>query len=423
MSDTSGVTEEVSLSQERGQISESGVARRVSLSRGRRVRATLWSWTKLILLILALRWLLIEPFTIPTGSMEPTLHGSMEYFKGDRVAVNKLAYGVRIPFTEKLLFKTWEPKRWDIVVFRTTEAEPAAGTLQRLKNWALPTILIKRVVGLPGERVHISGGKVYVNGAPLTLPDTMPPVHYTSNVPGAGDYTVREVRPGQFEVVRADNTMKYGILDDDAYSLIPSDAYFLLGDNSGSSKDGRFFGWVPREHLLGRAFAIWWPLPRRRDFTGFSDTWWGMGLLYGLPLALVLHEIIVSFVVRSWRLRHDLPEKGFRSGDRVLIDCKAYGWRLPFTRWRVVGARSPMSGDIVLYEAPKESEWKGLLLLGRVLHADPQDASRYVVESVEGAGYPDSRDFGSVPGPDIIGRAGKVWWPARASSKAARDAS
>jgi len=80
--------------------------------------------------------------------------------------------------------------------------------------------------------------------------------------------------------------MRYGILPDDEYAVVPEGHYFLLGDNSGNSVDGRIYGWVPEQNLVGRAFSIWWPIGRWTDFTGWSGAWWGMLLLYGIPLAI-----------------------------------------------------------------------------------------------------------------------------------------
>ena len=87
----------------------------------------------------------------------------------------------------------------------------------------------------------------------------------------------------------------YGSQRGDEYQVVPEGHYLMLGDNSLNSVDGRMFGWVPRENLYGRASAVFWPISHRRDFTGFSHTWWGKLLIYGIPL------LIVVFEVRHWR--------------------------------------------------------------------------------------------------------------------------
>lgn len=107
-------------------------------------------WGKTILiagsLALVIRWSVAEPFRIPSGSMEPTLHGHPHFLLGDRVFVNKWRYGLRYPFMKKRIYQGEAPKRWDVVVFKTVEAD------------ATKTTLVKRIAGLPGERVHIQGG-------------------------------------------------------------------------------------------------------------------------------------------------------------------------------------------------------------------------------------------------------------------------
>lgn len=185
-----------------------------------------------VILILFVRWLFVEPFRIPSGSMRDTL------LEGDRIFVNKLVYGIRVPFKNHRLWRGAEPERWDVVVFRSVERDAKHKTL------------VKRVVGLPGERIHIAHGDVYVNGQIVAKPKSLEGVEYTSVPGGLTD-------------------MRYGLLEDDAFSLVPADHYLLLGDNSAQSRDGRTFGWVPNSHILGRVSCIWWPVTRWRDFTGF----------------------------------------------------------------------------------------------------------------------------------------------------------
>jgi len=189
---------------------------------------------------LVIRWLVIEPYKIPSASMRPALE------PGDRIFVNKSVYGLRfplngmrVPFTTRRvryaarrLWRGRPPKRGDIVVFRTVE------------EGETHDILVKRVVGKPGERIRIRDGRIHVNGTPLDGPFSITRNYYTA--------------PRGFPV------MQYGISGDKTYSLVPPDHYLLLGDNSAASRDGRVFGWVPDEHILGRVCAIWWPLRRWR---------------------------------------------------------------------------------------------------------------------------------------------------------------
>jgi len=186
------------------------------------------------------RWIAIEPYKIPSASMRPALE------PGDRIFVNKWVYGLRfplngmrVPFTTRgvryaarRLWRGRRPERGDIVVFRTVE------------EGETHDILVKRVVGKPGEHILIRDGRIHVNGTPLETPPSIARNYYTA--------------PRGFPV------MHYGISGGKTYSLVPPDHYLLLGDNSAASRDGRLFGWVPDEHILGRVCAIWWPIRRWR---------------------------------------------------------------------------------------------------------------------------------------------------------------
>ncbi|HNR35578.1 MAG TPA: signal peptidase I [Candidatus Hydrogenedentes bacterium] len=381
-------------------------------------------------LALIIRWIVAEPFRIPSSSMEPTLHGDPRIMRGDRVFVNKLVYGtrfplngVRIPFTktrihyaDNRIWRNQAPKRWDIVVFKSVEPG------------AIHTTLVKRVVGMPGERIHIQGGKVFADGKPLELPPDMPPVHYTAPWGNC-----------------------YGVATDDAHSLVPPDHYLLLGDNSAQSRDGRFFGWVPNERILGRVSCIWWPIPRWRDFTGFSDTgWWR--IVVGFTSLLLVYRI---FLGRSWSV-HVARGKGVFGVDHFLINRWAYGIPVPFTRYRIRKGRMPKRGERVLYRTGKPVAGSPDMALGyvaglpgeRVLIEDgrlvvngqPVEIQGLVLEEIEVSGpyarskakehsvVPedcvfiltadgnpqepwDGRRLGWTPHAQLVGRAVAIWWP------------
>ncbi len=300
------------------------------------------SWVVVILAILSVKGCLVDQYTIPSGSMEPTLIGDPRFFRGDRVLVNKWSFGPRIPFTTRRLWTWAEPKRWDIVVFRSVEPD------------AKHPVLIKRVVGLPGEKVHIADGRIWINGRAtepppelrdvldytteirvsdlekkrqfLRLAQTNQPIPMLNSSHGPVQTLYAEMARKHGEVQSLDlasldkaaiealcadvdqaainliknmfvftqPNMPYGISENPEFSIVPEGHYFLLGDNSGESHDGRMYGWVPHNRLYGRAFAVWWPWPHRRDFTGFSHTWWGMLLVYGLPVGLVGMELFFA---------------------------------------------------------------------------------------------------------------------------------
>ncbi|WP_349646678.1 signal peptidase I [Candidatus Parabeggiatoa sp. HSG14] len=188
------------------------------------------------LIVLLLRSFLIEPFRIPSGSMMPTL------LIGDFILVNKFSYGIRLPVINSKVIDIGEPQRGDVVVFRYPED---------------PTVpFIKRVVGLPGDQVeyHYANKTLYINN---DLIDQKVSGRYIGI--GAGsDMTGREQRieylPGADHLILV---MKENVNAPIRRWIIPENEYFVLGDNRDNSKDSRFWGTVPEENLIGKAFFIW----------------------------------------------------------------------------------------------------------------------------------------------------------------------
>jgi signal peptidase I len=168
------------------------------------------------LLALVIRAFIVQAFKIPTGSMRMTL------IEGDLILVNKFIYGAKVPFVKYWLAALRSPKRGDVIVFIYPE--------DKKKDF------IKRLVGLPGEIVEIKGGSIYINGKPAPEP-VFNQIYYYNR----GDFGA----PGQKIVV-------------------PKDSYFVLGDNSISSKDSRYWGFVPKSNVLGQAMIIYWPPQRIR---------------------------------------------------------------------------------------------------------------------------------------------------------------
>ncbi|MBK9001950.1 MAG: signal peptidase I [Myxococcales bacterium] len=154
--------------------------------------------------LLVARASLADHYRVPSGSMQPTVH------EGDRIIVNKLAYGLRVPLTETYLAELSVLERGDVVVL----ASPDDGT-----------VLLKRVVALPGDRAAVLDGEVFLNGR-------LAPHAYAIRREGGGG---PDLSP----------------LD------VPAGAYLVLGDNRGNSRDGRSFGLVPRSAILGKAVAVY----------------------------------------------------------------------------------------------------------------------------------------------------------------------
>jgi len=169
-------------------------------------------------LALIIRAFLVQAFSIPSGSMEPTL------LVGDYLLVNKFAYGIRNPFSNNILIPWGEPQRGDVVVF--------IYPMDPTKDY------IKRVIGLPGDRIQIINKKLYINGRITQIP---PP----SDDPSAPRAVYREP---EITPTERDN---FGPV------VVPKDSYFVMGDNRDHSYDSRFWGFVPMKDLRGRAFIIY----------------------------------------------------------------------------------------------------------------------------------------------------------------------
>jgi signal peptidase I len=311
-----------------------------------------------LLLALLIRWPIAEPYRIPSNSMAPTLDGQEGFGAGDRIFVNKWVYGVRVPFMNARLWYGQEPQRWDIVVFKAVE-----------ENAQHPT-LVKRIVGMPGERLHIMNGRVwrfFRPGDEIPAPEAMPDFIWEE----AQEFNVQgDTTPWTFVPLRIPDFMpkdqryvsqggtRYAIEQDDAYSLVPEGNYLLLGDNSGNSRDGRYWGWVPNENFVGRVSCIWWPPRNWRDFTGFSDTWWWRSLLTLLGVYLVWR----LFIGRS--LATHGPDG--KTTEHLYIDYLGLGLRVPMSRAWLVRWSTPRRGDRVVFWAEVKGHGEPVLLAGRV---------------------------------------------------------
>jgi signal peptidase I len=183
-------------------------------------KSTIREWVESILiafvLAMIIRTFLVQAFKIPTGSMRMTL------IEGDAILVNKFIYGAKIPFTDISLPAVTQPRRGDVIVFIFPQ--------DTKKDF------IKRIVGLPGETVEIRNGTIYINDKPVVDQKLSPQYYY--------------------------NRGDYGDLGKKIH--VPDDQFFVLGDNSASSQDSRYWGFVPRSNLLGKAMVIYWPPNRIR---------------------------------------------------------------------------------------------------------------------------------------------------------------
>jgi signal peptidase I len=191
------------------------------------------SFFPVILAVLLLRSFLVEPFRIPSGSMMPTL------LVGDFILVNKYAYGIRLPVLNTKVLEVGEPQRGDVVVFRYPK-DPSVD-------------YIKRVVGIPGDRISYYNKVLHVNGEPAEQTTGGVFVGKGSGVSMSGaSERVEQLGDVQHHILVMPRTP--GL---EGEYIVPEGTYFVMGDNRDNSNDSRYWGPVPEENLVGKAFRIW----------------------------------------------------------------------------------------------------------------------------------------------------------------------
>ncbi|VUZ23579.1 Signal peptidase I [uncultured Comamonas sp.] len=240
----------------REQLQRQGIAQHdVDVSEGQQriLRQPWWlDWTAglfpVLLVVFVLRSFLFEPFKIPSGSMIPTL------LVGDLILVNKFTYGVRLPVINKKVTEGQAVQRGDVIVFRY----PPQPSLD----------YIKRVVGLPGDKVEYLNKRLRINGQDIAvapLPDffdTDAMRYFQQFEENLGTQPHRLLNtqgvPGFIQ-----GAAEFAGRDQCVYSVegvtctVPQGQYFVMGDNRDNSLDSRYWGFVPDENLVGRAFFVW----------------------------------------------------------------------------------------------------------------------------------------------------------------------
>jgi signal peptidase I len=194
-----------------------------------------------IAIFLLLRTFLIEAYRIPSGSMIPSM------LIGDWLFVNKLRYGPHVPFTDYNLPGYADPQRGEIVVF--------ISPLQIDQPWDPTPILVKRLIGMPGDTIHSRDGVVHINGAPQQGYG----VAAADGAPGNETHPLFDwQRRIQLDSTRFGPVPGPATLDDWGPLLVPAGHYFMMGDNRYASKDSRYWGVVPRANVRGRPLFVYY---------------------------------------------------------------------------------------------------------------------------------------------------------------------
>ena len=191
-------------------------------------------------LAMIIRFFMVQAYQIPSGSMLDTL------LIGDRLLVNKISYNVKVPFTDKVLIRLGEPEFGDVVVFTTPDPEQPGADY------------IKRVVGVPGDTIEMKNNFLYRNGEMLNEP-------YARKTRGSMGFT------SYMNV----NLFVQGNAQNFAPITVPEGKYFVLGDNRDDSRDSRFWGYVDRDAMHGKAWRMYWSWGSKygdAGSSGFSDT-------------------------------------------------------------------------------------------------------------------------------------------------------
>ena len=179
-----------------------------------------------VILALFIRTFVVQAFKIPTGSMEENL------LIGDHLLVNKFVFGPTESGIERALLPVAQVKRGDVIVFKYPE-EPDRD-------------FIKRVIGLPGDTLEVREKKVYINNRPLDEPYA----HYLQPAAASSEF---------HEVTSFDVRERYGPV------TVPPNQFFMMGDNRDNSQDSRYWGFLPRANIKGRALVIYWSYEAGRE--------------------------------------------------------------------------------------------------------------------------------------------------------------
>lgn len=205
-----------------------------------------------LLCILMLRSFVVQPYRVPTGSLEPTV------MPGDFILVNQYKYGIRWPITHKLIVNVGSPRRGDIVVFVPPEAVGSQANL------------VKRTIGLPGDHIVYRDKTLYINDEVVPQKTIGSDVDHADMIYMQKMLRKQELLPGKTHDIFIDEGREDAVMVD---IMVPAGHYFMMGDNRDFSNDSRYWGFVPESNLIGKAFFIWMNL----DLTHFTFDWHRIG--------------------------------------------------------------------------------------------------------------------------------------------------
>jgi signal peptidase I len=256
---------------------EAVAVEKISMERstpGDKVWREVVSWFWVILAFLFIEGTLVQARVIPSGSMEKTV------LIGDHLIVSRFGYDAGIPFTQYHVPLWRNPKRQQIIVFKAP-----------LANQGFPDF-IKRCIGIPGDRIKIVAGQVIVNGVKLNEP-------YAMHSPAAADSDNENYPTRSSEMFFSDKPEWRGELADHVVNgelVVPPGEYFMMGDNRDNSNDSRFWGFVPRENIIGTPLIIYMSIDA-------PDEVWEPGHM-GERFQTYLEAIIHPSEIRWRRLFH-----------------------------------------------------------------------------------------------------------------------